>query len=118
MSSEVKEKINADRVANKKLMDAICLVQATAFDAESGLDSELVGLLDAFKVVCNAAKYRLIRDAWYDEVNDRWLCSECNENLSVTFEDDGSILREDSDIFGECIVKYCSYCGQRLIFKK
>ena len=118
MSSEVKEKINADRVANKKLTDAIRLVQATAFDAEGGLDPELVGLLDAIKVVCNAAKHRLIQDAWYDEVNGEWLCSECNENLSVTFEDDGSILREDSDIFGECIVKYCSHCGQRLIFKK
>ena len=60
MNNKLEEKINVDRVANEKLTDAIRLVQATAFDAESGLDPELVGLLDAFKVVCNAAKYLLL----------------------------------------------------------
>lgn len=104
MISEVKEKINADRVANEKLMDAIRLVQETAFDAESGLDHELVGLLDALKTVCTAAKYRVIQDAWNDNFScnyDSWVCCNCGEDLSALFD-----------------VSYCPYCGQHLIFKK
>lgn len=133
MSTELQEKINADRVANKKLTDAIRLVQVTAFEAESGLDPELVGLLDALKTVCTAAKYRLIQDAWndkdrhedsYDEDSGvssnygSWICSNCGEDLSVLFDVyDDSLLREDSEVLGECTIKFCPICGQRLVFR-
>lgn len=139
MSTELQEKINADRVANKKLTDAIRLVQATAFEAESGLDPELVGLLDALKTVCTAAKYRLIQDAWLDKdrhednhvedshVEDSgvssnygsWICCNCGEDLSVLFDAyDDSLLREDSEVLGECTIKFCPVCGQRLVFRR
>lgn len=125
MNKEIREKINADKVNNEKLIEAIRLVQATAFDAEGGLDPELVGLLDALKVVCNAAKYRLIQDAWNDKDSDfscnygSWICCNCGEDLSVLFDVcDDSLLREDSEVLGECTVKFCPHCGQRLIFRK
>ena len=124
MSTELQEKINADRVANKKLTDAIRLVQATAFDAESGLDPDLVDLLDALKTVCTAAKYRLIQDAWNDKDSDfscnygSWICCNCGEDLSVLFDAyDDSLLREDSEVLGECTIKFCPVCGQRLVFR-
>ena len=117
MSRELKEKIKANRVANEKLTDAMCLIQETVFDTGGDIDPKLAGLIDALKIVCANTKYRMIQNARYD--GNSWLCSVCNEDLSVLFDVyDGSLLREDSEIFGECVIKYCPCCGQRLIFNK